>query len=111
MQVTFLLLCALINKVSFFSIVEHLCFKAFKSFVKCYLWCDPSRDSASHLEASCCWVLSVVVSIEKQSNRVSAIGACLALCVDDLHALKSFISYTLKHVVNFPLCIFIFCSS
>jgi hypothetical protein len=64
--------------VSFLSIVEHLCFKDFKSFVKCSLWCDLSRDSASHLEASSCWVLSVDVSIEKKSNRVSAIGACLA---------------------------------
>jgi hypothetical protein len=65
--------------VSFLSIVENLCFKAFKSFVKCSLWCDPSRDNTSHLEASFYWVLSVDVAIEKQSNRVSAIGACLAL--------------------------------
>ena len=34
-------------------------------------------------EASPSWVLSVfMVAIEKQSNRVSAIGACLAYVID-----------------------------
>jgi hypothetical protein len=49
--------------------VEHLSFKYFISFNLCSLWCDPSRYSASHLEASSCWILSaLVVAIEKQYN-------------------------------------------
>jgi hypothetical protein len=40
------------------------------------------QEVAHPLEALSCWVLSVLVAIDKQCNRVSAIGACLVYVID-----------------------------
>ena len=64
------------------NLYEHLSLQTYTSFL-CFMVWFKKKLSIPFGEASSSWILSaLVVAIEKQSNRVSAIGACLAYVID-----------------------------